>query len=271
VTNSQGRLSRNLMSLASKGIRKLSLGARLYAYKALSLVGHTNFVRFFVLTRSRTGSNLLLSYLDGHPNVFAEGEIFARLKGADPLVRLKSSFGRQPRRIKAKGFKIFYYHPLDAPADSLWNELTALQDIRVIHLTRENVLRTLLSRKIAGMKDAWTGTRFDPVGTETKQVELTVEELEEGFRQTREWEEAAAHRFRAHPILHVTYEELVGSPRKTFRRVLGFLDLEYCEPRTNLQQQHPERMRDLIRNFDELKKAFAASPWQKYFDDPPNA
>ena len=255
------------MSFAAKGTRRVSLLAEIAKYKTLCVFGHTNYVRFILLTRSRTGSNLLLSFLNAHPEIFAEGEIFARLRGRDPIARLESAFGRQPRRIKAKGFKLFYYHPLDVKADQLWSRLAEVNDIRVIHLTRENVLRTLLSRKIAGIQDAWTGTRFDAVGAESKRVEFTVQELEEGFALTRKWERDAASRFRDHPVLSISYEGIVTRPSEVLSQICAFLEVRPQELRTSLRRQNPESLRELVRNYDELKSAFASTEWESYFVD----
>lgn len=255
------------MSLATKGIRRASLLAKVSTYRVLSLFGHEDYVRFIVLTRSRTGSNLVVSFLNAHPNIFSEGEIFARMQGRDPLARLKSAFGNQPRHIKAKGFKLFYYHPLDADGTALWRQLESMQDVRIIHLTRRNVLRTLLSRKIAGMQDKWTATRYDKVGVETRRVEFTVQELEVGFRETREWERAADARFHAHPVLKVTYEELVHDARHDYAKMLAFLTVSDIAPSTILRKQNPESLKSLIINYNELKAAFTDTEWADYFDE----
>mgnify|MGYP006437466411 CR=1 FL=1 len=47
--------------------------------RVLSIFDHENFTKFIVLSRSRTGSNLLISMLNSHPNISAEGEKFSRL------------------------------------------------------------------------------------------------------------------------------------------------------------------------------------------------
>ena len=248
-------------------MQRLSWRTRLLAHRALSVFGHSDYVRFIILTRSRTGSTLLRSYLNSHPNIFVEGEIFGRLRGRDPIARLRAAFGRQPLYIRAKGFKIFYYHPLDARADELWDGLEAHEDVKVIHLTRRNVLRTLLSRKIAGIERAYVGNRFDAVDPESKRIVMTVSELADGFRQTREWELGAANRFRKHPTLDVTYEELASLPQETFGRVLAFLGQDYRALRTGMTRQNAESLRYLIRNYDELKAGFAGSPWEPYFDE----
>ncbi len=254
-------------AFAIKVMRRVSLYATLTSHRMLAAFGHRDYVQFIVLTRSRTGSNLLLSFLNSHPHIFCEGEIFAKLKGADPLSKLRRTFGKQPRHIHAKGFKIFYYHPLDESADELWQELERCTEIRVIHLTRDNVLRTLLSRKIAGIKDTWTGTRFDAAGSDGKQVSFTTEELESGFRQTRAWEDSGNVRFRAHQTIQLSYEGLVKDPHALYRQLLVFLDLPENIPSTGLRQQNPETLRELISNYDELKIAFTGSAWESYFEN----
>lgn len=255
----------DIPSLISRARRRAASYVR---RAALAVVGHSHYVPFIVLTRSRSGSNLLLSYLNSHPNVQVEGEIFGRLRGRNPIRRLKIAFGKQPRRVKAKGFKIFHYHPLDQPSASLWNRLTGMQALRVIHLKRENVLRTLVSRKVAEADKVWMATAMEATpGTPRTKVAFTVAELESGFAQTKEWEDIAAKRFESHALLVVTYEGLVGDPRATFRRIVAFLDLAYVEPRTNLQKLNPGRLPDLIENYQELRSAFADTPWLKYFED----
>lgn len=255
------------MSLAIRGARRLALGGRLAANRALSLFGHDDYVPFIILTRSRTGSNLLVSFLNGHPDIFCEGEIFAHVGSRDPISCLDAAFGRQPRRVLAKGFKIFYYHPLDADGSELWHRLSAMTDLRVIHLTRENVLRTLLSRKIAGLQDTWTATKYDRVGVEVRRVEFSVAELEEGFRQTREWERVADARFGGHKILKLTYEQIVDNPPETYAQMLAFLGMHDDAPATTLRKQNPESLGALISNYAALKAAFSGTEWAVYFDE----
>lgn len=257
----------SLLALATKARRRLSLNATLASHRVLSLFGHDDYVPFIVLTRSRTGSNLLLSFLNSHPNVFCEGEIFAKLDGADPLRRMNRALGRQPRHIHAKGFKLFYYHPLDANAGAFWAELERRSEIRVIHLTRDNILRTLVSRKIAGIQGAWTGTRHDAGDARDKRVIVTPEELEEGFQDTRGWEESAKGRFGSHPVLSVSYEGLVRDPKDCYQVLCRFLGVPAGQPRTTLSQQNPERLKDLLRNYDALKAHFAETRWAPFFDE----
>ena len=49
---------------------------RLLVNLATNLIGNKSFVKFIILGRSRVGSSLLVSFLNSHPNIRAEGELF---------------------------------------------------------------------------------------------------------------------------------------------------------------------------------------------------
>lgn len=252
------------------GIRNPKKAVTVMGHKLLATFGHNKFRRFIVLSRSRTGSNMLISFLNSHPNIYAEGEIFRKLSGRNYKDVLAKAFARQPFYVKAKGFKIFYYHPLDDESSGIWDALVSLDDLYVIHLKRRNILRTLISRKVAGLQDVWgIKTTDQHSGTDRKEIAVTftVDELSEGFRQTREWEQAGEDMFRNHPLISIDYEDLVSHRESTFRKVAEFLDVRYLEPETNLRKQITKSMRETVTNYEELKSAFSGTEWQPFFDD----
>jgi LPS sulfotransferase NodH len=212
---------------------------------------------------------LLTSFLNSHPNIRARGEILRKLDGRRTAIEIADgAFGRAPRSIKAKGFKIFYYHPNGEMDTGIWEHLTGMDGLHVIHLKRRNLLRTLISRKIAGdegvwkVKDARTGER-----TSRKQVSFTVEELTRDFERTRRWERDGDALFRDHPLVSVHYEDIVQRTEPTFRTLTDFLGVPYVKPRTRLVRQNPETTTDLVVNHAELAAAFEGSEWRPFFDE----
>jgi len=141
---------KNKLNLINKALKDPNRAMKVLSYKLLSTFGHNNYKKFIVLTRSRTGSNMLISYLDSHPNIHADREVFARLNGRHYKDILSKTYGKQPRHVKFAGFKIFYYHPMDDDKKEIWDYLINSKEISVIHLKRRNILRTMISRKIAG-------------------------------------------------------------------------------------------------------------------------
>ena len=213
---------------------------------------------------------MLVSRLNSHPNVRADGELFSHLNQRSHTRVLRKAFSRQPFYVKAKGFKIFYYHPHDDRTGRVWQELARVEGLHVIHLRRRNILRTLVSRKLAGLEDVWSTT--SPERGRAKQredlaVSFSVEELRQGFRETREWELAGDDRFRDQPLIGVTYEDLVALPTETFRELTDFLGVPYRPPTTTLKKQNTRSLGQTVTNYGELKAAFAGSEWEEFFED----
>lgn len=243
-----------------------TLGAT--AHKLLSIIGQRRYQRFIVLSRSRTGSNLLVNFLNSHHAIYCENEIFQRLGEQRAEERLKQVYSREPFYIRAKGFKIFYYHPLDNPSSSLWQNLIEDRGIAVIHLKRRNILRTLVSREIAGYQDVWhTHHPVDPRSAGDKQVTLSIDKTTHLLARTRHWEELADRQFRHHDMLTLYYEDLVKQTDTQWRQVTRFLHVDYKHPETDLRRQNPESLRELITNYNELRAAFRGTEWESMLEE----
>ena len=228
---------------------------------------HDGFTRFIVLSRSRTGSNLVVSLLASHPNIDAEGEILKRLRGRNPGDVLDRAFGPQPFFIRAKGFKVFYYHPVDGRSEEVWERLESIPDLAVIHLRRWNVLRAVVSRRIAENRDEWL-TRGKPIiATEAKAVTIGPEELERAFRQTRVWESEGERRFAGHRVFPLWYESLVADIPGTFAEITSFLGVRFVKPSTDLRRQNPEPLQDLLSNYDQLHESMRGTELEAFFTE----
>lgn len=262
--------SMSLISLAGRGIRDPRKAVVVIRHKLLSTIGHKNCRPFIVLSRSRTGSNLLISLLNSHPNVYAEGEILSELNGKNYKDILAKAFGKQPFHVKAKGFKIFYYHPIDDKHSGIWDTLSSIDDLHIIHLKRRNILHTLISRKVASIRDIWVvkSTNWHS-GADRNEitVNFSIDELSEGFEQTRRWEQEGDDIFKKQPLISIYYEDLVNHREQTFRKITEFLGVRYILPKTNLKKQNTKSMRDTVTNFEALKSAFSETEWHSFFDD----
>jgi len=261
------------MNQWQKFLNKITNPRKLTAYirkkqKSIGIIKQNDYRKFIILSRSRTGSNLLLSYLNVHPNIIANHEIFQRPSKKSYQRILEGQFRKYPKSVKAVGFKIFYNHPLGEENHDLWAELMDMKNLYIIHLKRRNILRTLLSLKLALESDKWIKYSPDQQRVYMKKaVSFEAKDLERGFKQTRQWEQQGYAMFKDHPLLTIWYQELENKPNETFNKVAAFLGLEPCEIRTYLQKQNPEKSSDLIMNFEELKNNFLGTPWESYFLD----
>ena len=241
-------------------------------YRRLSLhlgkiIGDKDYRSFIVLGRSRVGSNLLNSFLNQQKQVIAHSELAGKLSGKSPKKLLDEIYCRYQRQIKAVGFKIFYYHPQDDESGAIWEDLKEIDNICVIHLKRKNILRTLLSREIAGKTNTYAqvgkNKKLDPI--EKRRVNLTPLKLIEGFQQTRNWEHQFDEFFKRQKVIQITYEQLIANPDEQVQRITNEFEIDYRPVEQHLQKQNIEPLSDLIENFEELANYFKPTPWHIFF------
>lgn len=245
----------------------------------------SDYTKFIILGRSRTGSNFLRGLLNSHPAVIVLGEIFRnqdaidfdhpqfpttksimRIYQQDPSRFLeKIVFRKIPANYMALGFKLFYYHANENPFKKVWSNLKERSDLHIIHIKRKNILRTHLSRENAVKTGQWVNTSGKEIHFQT--YKLDYDSLLHDFVQTRQWEQQADIFFSAHPKLEVIYEELSENTDQEIRKIQQFLDLpdHRVQPQTFKQIQRP--LYEIIENYEDLKSKFKNTEWAVFFED----
>lgn len=269
------------LSLAGKFWRILSEPDKAYSeslYRILSFFGQTSYTPFVILTRDRTGSNMLVQYLNSHPNIRCDYEILASLDGRSGSKLVESVYGKHPFNVCARGFKVFYYHPSDADPESTaetWSALQAIPKLQLIHLRRLNLLETAVSSKVAYQSgiygDLSTGntSAFQSIQAKTNQLIIyPPDKLQAVFEKTRQWEEQYPTRFSNCPILETTYEALVSQPETELSRICDFLGCNKSFPlSTTFSKQRTKSLRSTVKNYDELKQYFSGTCWEVFFTE----
>lgn len=276
----------------------------------------TDYVRFIVLGGGRSGSSVLVQALDSSPCIACFGEVFnwllpsirfdvegydnfsardRELRERDPVRFLyERIFAQHSEEIRAVGFKLHYGHVWGFTG--LLERLMEDTGIRVLHLRRRNLLRMLVSWRMAEKTGIWLaqGTRRltpanllrvarHPLRAATwlgrylrspqapakfAQVRITLSEEEcSGFFNQMRWDEAHFDNlFRQHPKLTVFYEDLVDRRQDVLDQAQSFLGVEPSPLTVTLRRQNPEPLRDLLENYDELYEAFRDSPYAAFFE-----
>ena len=259
-------------------------------------------VRFMILSGPRTGSTLLQSALSSSPEITCFGEIFNHqldkidyrteeyestivdmdLRATNPGEFLRKRIFTDPvTPIRATGFKFHYDHIWGFPG--LRQALEEDRGLAVIHLRRRNVLRVLVSSKIAEE----TGVYFQSAGTRSGLQAKIVQTLRGAVRLTRPTQDkvrvkpeevrqanlesdlTAQHWeriFEGHDLLKLTYEDLVPDPKDEFDRILSFLGVTPADLEVTTARQNPEPLEDLISNYDELRTAFQGTDYESLLD-----
>src|SRR5919198_1131729 len=171
------------------------------------MFGHPVDQRFAIVGHARTGSNYLLDGLKTSPSVRMYHEIFAdhnRDIGQDFEKISSAIFQPQSKSTRIVGFKVFYNHL----TDDEWKKLLAWKDLKIIHLTRQNRLRTVISLEIAFKTGKWTKSGNSNSGNLTeRRLTLDPSMLLKRLDKIEEGEAMARERFRGRPNLEVVYEE----------------------------------------------------------------
>ena len=256
---------------------------------------------FVLVSYLRSGTHLLRTALESHPQIACQSELFNSddrrlpypLETPTAEVLERWAFARPlPPGTLCSGFALHAYHPHALRAfpgiranphwQDVWPRLAAMPDLRVVHLRRRDLLARHLSHLLAratGFWHAWEAGAAgrvshlhppppDEVGRRrgpTPPVEVDPDRLELDFEEVTGWRRAADRSLRGRPILHVEYEELCAGFGPVTRRVQRFLGVEPLELRpavARLEERSPEQA---IANFAELRRRFAGGPWAGFF------
>jgi LPS sulfotransferase NodH len=220
----------------------------------LNILGHRNYKRFAVIGHSRTGSNYLFVGLQSSKCVRIYHEVFAKrnraLVGKDFDQIFPMVFQKESRNIKAVGFKLFYDH---LTRDE-WKNFLSRKYFRVIHLTRENRLRTIVSLDIAFKTDQWSASANDKnKQLVEKRILLDTSKLIDRLEQIQDYERFTRDRFKDRHILEVVYEKLTTKPVEIFQYIGKYLGVDDIDPgKITMTKQNPESLEQLIVNYDEV-------------------
>jgi LPS sulfotransferase NodH len=252
-----------------------------------SIPGTRNYNRFVIVGIARTGSTMLISSLNAHPQALAFGELFRtptaigwdiplysgfaskellRLFRNEPCRFLEAAvFRRWPSGTRAVGFKLFYYHAREAPYSDVWGHLARRNDILVLHVKRRNILAQYLSLRLAHDTNVWYGS--PSLQPPTQPLPLDVEDCRRHFAWVRSLEKEADSLFSGHRLLQVEYERLADDQAGELARVQEFLGLEQRDLAARTVRQRKVPLSQAIANYDELKEAFADTEWSPFFSE----
>lgn len=245
-------------------------------------------IPFIILAAERTGSNLLSGMLDSHPRIVTGGEFFnpvlmeqvrvpwhlaadaerkdlANLRTTDPIAFLGTVQNQAAKaNYGAVGFKLMYNHSDRLPA--VREHLSSDKQLRVIHLTRRNLLERLLSKRRAELTGKWQ-QRSDENGGSSQQPAVTIDlgDLVRDLMRIEAWQQQYRTVFADHPLLEMEYERLSVDPHAEARRAIEFLAQDpTAELAVRDTKTSTDELRTAITNHDDLRATLAR--WLSFFD-----
>jgi hypothetical protein len=204
-----------------------------------------------ILSKQRSGSTLLIDFLNSHPDIEAFGEQIEHSK--DDKERLGIIQGLEERPGN-NVFKIMYNQLTVAVEDYLLQ-----REIPIIHLKRENHTARLVSD--------WINRHKDVVGRESAEsyeklppVKITVDPAWFKYQYSEDLMDMAhlTQMFKKNPYMEITYEEMTGNGNvsalgdNVSKRLTDFLGVKECSLTTKLVKQNPKDPKDSVLNYEEL-------------------
>lgn len=230
-------------------------------------------IRAVTANMGRVGSTMLGMSLNAHPQVQWKCELnnawlhpaFEAARGKDPEVQLAKlqEMGWSTEALsdeqKVIGFKLRF--DLSDAAQAIATQ----EDVRVIVLRRENLLKQVASERIGMALRYWAVTQKRD---ERVLLHFTMdpEVLREAFEAIERRYQWARETLAGNPHMEVTYEQLTGRHAEAhWRRVTDFLEVDPVpwDPPTFKQESRP--MWEVFVNYDELAAAFEGTRWAWMF------
>jgi len=247
-----------------------------------------------VLTSQRSGSYFLEQCLNFHPRICCYGEIligFGGLyKGGVPSWLAKSRLAMilwkyvmsgaaiQPVKILddffSRGeanvmcFRAMYSHLKRDPR--VHRYFSKDRNIRIIHLSRDNVLKQYVSLVLMrnqhkhGRTTSHTTKPVVPVSTyiEPKAALASMDDVRERYQH---YERVFAN----HPKIELVYEEMIDNgalAEPAARAVSDLLEVDLLPMNSGLVKMNPHRLDRMVENYDELVAAIRGTEYERLLD-----
>ena len=241
--------------------------------------------RFVILSARRSGSNLLCTLIDSHPDALCHHELFnpagvftaldlrdvptplhdIAARERDSIGYLKRVWG-YARGHACVGFKM--------TPDQHPEILRAVLDdagIAKIVLRRNNPLRALVSERIAEITGRWEAYAGEAGAQDTNpgarpRIHVERDELDAHVRQVDAFYDGLTDAMQrsGQRWLEVRYESLFDAGEQ--QRFCDFLGLSPRPLQARSVRQNPEPLEHLLDNADALRRSLASTPLAHVFD-----
>jgi hypothetical protein len=227
------------------------------------LIGWEKHQRVVIVSRSRSGSNMLCSFLESHPDCFMWREIFRRPQYFTPNITYFLTGGKYLRKFKVVGYKVFYNHNVP---NNYWDEIISDNTIRIIHLVRQNHLSTFVSQREATASAKWQTFKDSEKHLLQRKLKVDTDDMVSFLTRNEIMISSMNNRLQARRnVLQLSYEELIDGSGK--RKVSNFLEgalnpKKYGIPEN--KKQSYGSVSDRIENIEEVEVTLRKFGWEHF-------
>jgi len=224
--------------------------------------------KFVIAGLPRSGTNWVVFSLQEHPQVECLGEILDKEYlttnqqfASDPIRGLQDLWSTTAKR--AVGFKLFYFHCWESYPEhrGVWDFLQTQQDLKIIILHRENLLKLIVSWELAKKTQRWWTRQpvpcDDKVAIDPLSLRVRIASLEAGLARIR-------RTFAAHEQLDISYERLFADRHRHLSNMQNFLGIDQLIVSDRCVQQESRNTEDIIENFADVRRVLVGSLYARF-------
>lgn len=248
--------------------------------------------KFILLAARRSGTTLAIDCLNSHSQVECVKRAFGlerkiknptldRHSGEFYLYRTRNLYNRiryyakrydlidsflcddifSPREhIPAVGFRLIHEMSQMYPQIADWAKNN---DVKVIHLVRENVLKTHLSAKTARIHKLHHPREGD--GVNPIKIHINPDEIVSVLEKRLQDIGIQRNRYSGCDYLEISYESFVENRSDQSSRMLAFLGVDASkELVSNLMKINPDSIENIIENFDDVAEALKGTELERF-------
>jgi hypothetical protein len=189
---------------------------------------------------------------------------YVKARAWNPLKILENFLARNDAKVL--GCKTMYNHLANEKVKQF---LKQHNEIRIIHLRRDNLLKQYVSKRLLGVKRR---KRWEPHSTEKLPVvsvpinpEAAIKDMQQSQRQFDEFQELLFN----HNKVEIIYEDMIDGEclnAKTTKAICGLLGVEYRPLCCDLVKTNPNQLKLMINNYEDIKIALKNTEFERFLD-----
>jgi len=186
--------------------------------------------------------------------------------GEFPIKYLKKFYETPIRNVTIKGFTLHCIQAQTEDLKRIWPYLIGERSIKIVRLRRVNLLRLLVSSDKAQKTKKWGGFSDHNRSKKRIKLEYNYQRCVNEFNRITNIQNEYYEKFKKHPMLSVTYEELTKNYDVTVNLIRKFLNIKSPIIKNNVMRKKL-KLSEEIKNYHDLKRQFKGSQWEHFFED----
>ena len=228
--------------------------------------------KFVIVGQGRTGSQLMVSLLNNHPDIYCDSEIFhpdyfGKVIFPKAYINSRALLATDQNK-KVYGFKVKHYQLRDDQGISpqyLFNYLNE-NGWKFIYLDRTNLLRHSLSN----FKANESGEYHINKRKGYKKLRIDPNELISYMIGKEQFKKEELSSLAGIKYLNINYEKDLASfesQQKIMDKVFNYLGLDSVKVISNYKKTSLSKLEDMIENYDEIKNVLLRTKYSNFLDD----